>query len=286
MRRVGITAYLAVSIVLVSGCGQTERSDVADDSAAEPVDESLEYSVREGGRLLVCTTGDYRPYTYLDPETGDWSGIDIAMAESLAADLDVGLDLVQVTWADLVPTLEDGGCHIAMGGVSLTEERDEVVDFTDATVVDGKTPITRCEDAQAYQQIDDINQPGVRVITPVGGTNEQFADEHFPEAEIIRWDDNNTIFDQIVAGEADVMVTDASETRWVANEEPELCAVHPDQPFTEFENGYLLPQGDGEWAATVDAWLDGAQDDGTYARAEAEWFGSAGEDAAQTSSTG
>lgn len=268
--RTGWAAGLTVGTIALAGCGG---------GAAEPESgeaDSVEYSVREGQVLQVCSTGDYRPYTYLDPETEEWSGIDIEMARSLADELDVRLDLIQVTWSEIATTVQDGGCALALGGVSLTEERDEIVDFTDATVQDGKTPIARCEDEQAYQEIADINAEGVRVITPVGGTNEEFADENFPEAEIIRWDDNNTIFEQIIDGEADVMVTDASETKWVAHERPELCAIHPDEPFTEFENGYLLPQGDQAWAETVDRWLEEAKEDGTYAEAEEQWFGCGG----------
>ena len=116
--------------IALTGCGG---------GAAEPESggaDSVEDSVREGQVLQVCSTGDYRPYTYLDPETEEWSGIDIEMARSLADELDVRLDLIQVTWSEIATTVQDGGCALALGGVSLTEERDEIVDFTDATVQD------------------------------------------------------------------------------------------------------------------------------------------------------
>lgn len=295
-RRLGL-ALLAAG-VLVAGCGaegstpEGSTSPNASTTSAGPAgaapapdssgttsgaastDGDTLAGVQERGTLRVCTTGDYRPYTYLDPDTGEWSGIDVALTRDLADSLAVDQELVRVTWDDLVRALETGGCDLAAGGVSFTPEREEVVDFSEPTVQDGKAPITTCERVEEFQSIEDIDRPGVRVITPVGGTNEAFADEQFPDAEIIRWDDNNTIFDQILAGEADVMVTDASETRWVAHEnEGELCAVNPDDPFTTFENGYLLPQDDQTWKATVDAWLLQAKEDGTYADAEEPWYG-------------
>ena len=52
------------------------------------------------GTVRVCSTGDYRPFTYRDPQ--GWSGLDIEMAQDLAKNLGVKLDLVQTTWATMV----------------------------------------------------------------------------------------------------------------------------------------------------------------------------------------
>lgn len=249
--------------------GEATAAPAEDGGAAVP---DTTAQVLDSGVLRVCSTGDYRPYTYLDPETEEWSGIDITMAHDLADHLGVEVEMVQTTWGDLITDL-DAGCDLAAGGISFNTDRAQQVFFTQPTVKDGKAPITRCEDVETYQTVEDINTEGVRVITPIGGTNEAFAEENFPDAEITKWDDNNTIFDQIIAGEADVMVTDASETQWVAHTEDELCAVNPDEPFTFFQNGYLLPHGDVAWQQLVNVWLDIALQDGTYDAAEEPWFG-------------
>lgn len=241
-----------------------------EDGAAAAPDTTAQ--VVDSGVLRVCSTGDYRPYTYLDPDTEEWSGIDVTMAQDLAEHLGVEVEMVQTSWSDLIADL-DAGCDIAAGGISFNTDRAKQVFFTQPTVKDGKAPIARCGEVEDYQTVDDINQDGVRVITPVGGTNEAFADENFPAAEVIKWDDNNTIFQEIIDGNADVMVTDASETKWVAHTEDELCAVNPDDPFTFFQNGYLLPHGDVAWQQLVNVWLDIALQDGTYEAAEEPWFG-------------
>lgn len=54
--------------------------------------------------------------------------------------------------------------------------------------------------------------------------------------------DNVTIFQQIVDGKADLMMTDAVETRLQEKLHPQLCAVHPDQPFDFSEKAVLLPR--------------------------------------------
>lgn len=228
--------------------------------------------IRAAGEIKVCTTGDYRPFTYKDPETGKYSGLDIDMVQDLSKRLDVDVTYVDTTWKNLMDDFLSS-CDIGVGGISISLERAEQAAFSTATLDEGKTPITLCKNVEKYDTVQEINQPGVRSITPIGGTNQKFADEHYPKGEVIPFEDNNTIFDEIIEGRADVMTTDASETRWVANEHPELCAVHPDEPFNYSQKAYLLPRGDTAFKEYVDAWLNMTENDGTYAKAQKPWFG-------------
>ncbi|NUS73246.1 MAG: transporter substrate-binding domain-containing protein, partial [Corynebacteriales bacterium] len=166
-----------------------------------------------------------------------------------------------------------GKCHLGMGGISVNTTRAEQAFFSTPYVRNGKAPITRCENVDKFQTIEDINQPGVRVIANPGGTNEQFARANFPNAQLIIHPDNNTIHEEIVKGNADVMVTDAIETKYQAKLHPELCAVHPDEQFTFTENGYLLPLGDVKFEHYVNTWLRLAMNDGTYDKFAEPWLG-------------
>ncbi|MGW1837522.1 transporter substrate-binding domain-containing protein [Streptomyces sp. NPDC002067] len=233
---------------------------------------SLLDTVPRRGTLRVCTTGDYRPYTYRDPETGAYSGIDIDMAKDLAKSLDAKPRYVASTWASLVGDLAAGRCDIAMGGVSITLPRARKVAFSEPTREDGKTPIVRCADKEKYGTLERIDRPGTRVVVNPGGTNEEFARARLKRAEITVHPDNTTIFDEIIAGRADVMMTDAGETRYQAKIHPELCALHPDKPFTFSEKAYALPRGDAEFTAYVDQWVHLATHDGTYRAYEDAWM--------------
>ena len=212
-------------------------------------------TVLENGVVRVCTTGDYKPFSFLNPETDAFEGIDIDMARDMAADLGVEVAFVQTSWPTLMEDFTSDLCDVAMGGISVNLERQKQAFFSEPYLVDGKTPITRCENVERFQTVEDIDEPGVKVIVNPGGTNQRFADANFGEAKVTVYDDNVTIFEQIVEGKADVMVTDAIETVLQANLNPELCAVHPDEPFTYSEKGYLLPRGDETFKAWVDQWL-------------------------------
>ncbi|MER5391282.1 transporter substrate-binding domain-containing protein [Saccharopolyspora sp. NPDC002686] len=261
-KRFGVGVVVAGVVAVSASC--TSAPEPA--AAANRLDE-----VVQRGELRVCSTGDYRPFTYRD-QAGEWSGIDIDMAHDLAEQLGVRATIVPTTWKTLVEDFT-GKCDIAVGGVSITMERARAAFFTKAYVVDGKTPITRCENAARFQTLEQIDQPGVRAVVNPGGTNEKFAREHLKRATIVDHPDNNTIFQQIIDGKADLMMTDAAETRWQAKQHPELCSLHPDQPFTFSEKAYLLPQGDVVFQQYVDQWLNLAMHDGTYQRISEPWIG-------------
>ncbi|WEB39715.1 transporter substrate-binding domain-containing protein [Streptomyces yunnanensis] len=229
-------------------------------------------AVPRRGVLRVCTTGDYRPFSYRDPATGNYRGVDIDLARDLAKSLDATPRYVPTTWAGLVGDLTSGRCDIGMGGVSITLARARSVYFSEPTRTDGKTPVVRCADQDKYRTLEQIDRPGIRVVVNPGGTNEQFARAHIKRATLTVHPDNTTIFDEIIAGRADVMMTDASETRYQAKIHPELCAVHPDQPFTFAEKGYALPRGDDQFKAYVDQWVHLATHDGTYRKYEDAWM--------------
>ncbi|MEU9503027.1 transporter substrate-binding domain-containing protein [Streptomyces sp. NPDC048196] len=230
-------------------------------------------TVPRRGVLRVCTTGDYRPFSYRDPGTGSYRGVDIDMARDLAHSLDAEPRYVPSTWAGLVGDLAAGRCDIAMGGVSITLARARSVAFSEPTRTDGKTPIVRCADKDKYGTLEQIDRPGTTVIVNPGGTNEEFARAHIKHATLKVHPDNTTIFHEIIAGRADVMMTDASETRYQAKLHPELCSVHPDKPFTFSEKAYALPRSDHDFTAYVNQWVHLATHDGTYRKYENAWMG-------------
>jgi cyclohexadienyl dehydratase len=219
----------------------------------------------------VCSTGDYRPFTFRDAD-GNWAGLDIDMAHSLAEHLGANLELVPTTWPNLMNDI-GSRCDVAMGGITLTAARAERALFSQPYLHDGKSAIIRCTDSARFHTLSDIDQPGVRVVENPGGTNEEFARGHVKNAQLQIYPDNNTIFEQLTSGAADVMFTDTSEIRYQTKQNPALCGVGVDQPFTSDEKAYLLPQGDTALRDAVNEWLNTVQHDGTYAALSNNYLG-------------
>ncbi len=224
------------------------------------------------GTLRVGTTGDYRPFTALDKASGAYSGFDIDQANALAAALGVKLEIVKTSWPTLAKDFESGAFDIAMGGVSVTLERAKKGMFSAPYLRDGKTPIARCADKDRYQTLADVDRANVKVVVNPGGTNERFDRTHFSAATIVVQPDNTKIFDSLAAGEGDVMITDASETRYQQKLHPGvLCAIHPDAPFDFAEKAYWMPM-DPPLKAFVDEWLHIELENGAFAALAQKWF--------------
>ena len=222
------------------------------------------------GTLRVGLTGDYKPFSIKDA-AGHFEGLDVDMAGSLAKSLGVKLEIVPTTWPTLMAGLQDNRYDIAMGGVTVTTARAKTALFSAPVMQSGKTPIARCADKDKFQTVADIDKPGVRVIFNPGGTNDSFARINLSHAHLVEFPDNATIFEEIVANHADVMVTDAVETRLQQKLHPELCAIHPDQPFNHSDLAYMLPR-DVLWQQYVDTWLHVGDQTGERAQAVAKWL--------------
>jgi cyclohexadienyl dehydratase len=269
-------ALIAMSTVSVVAHAQTVETGTvfaekpAPASAAPAVAPTRLDQILASHVLRVCTTGDYKPYSFLRPD-GQFEGIDIDMAESLAKSLGAKAEYVKTSWSNLMNDFV-AKCDIAVGGVSTTLERQKRAFFTAPYMEDGKTPIVRCDDKDKYQTVEQIDQPNVRTIVNPGGTNERFAKQFFPHSQLIEYPDNVTIFKQILDGQADVMVTDASETLLQQKLNPGLCSVHPDKPFQFGEKAYLLPRGDVAWQQYVDQWLHLARSTGEFQAVVDKWL--------------
>jgi cyclohexadienyl dehydratase len=266
---------LASFVLLSTGYAQTVNTPIMQSSSsssasANPLpSSSLLDQIVARGVLRVGLSGDYRPFSIVTGSTME--GLDVDMAASLAKSLGVRLELVQFKWPTLMQDLAANRFDIAMGGISITLQRQKVALFSIPIMHGGKTPIARCSDKDKYQTLADIDQPEVRVIVNPGGTNESFARTNIHRAHLEVFPDNATIFDQIVNGKADVMLTDAVETRFQQKLHKELCAIHPDQPFNTTNIAYLLPR-DLIWKAYVDQWISNIELTGERKQLISKWL--------------
>ena len=239
--------------------------------AAEPSKSALDDIIARG-TLKIGTTGDYKPFTFLDTTTGNYEGFDIDLARDLGAALGVKVEFVQTKWGDLMKDFGDAKFDVAMGGISVTLDRQKKAFFSTPYLREGKAAIAGCKSVEKFQTLAAIDANGVKVIVNPGGTNEKFDRANLKAAEIVMNKDNLSIFDELAAGKADVMITDASETLFQQKQHPGvLCAIHPEKPFDFAEKAYLLPR-DPALKDFVDQWLHIERENGAFNAIFAKWL--------------
>ena len=212
-------------------------------------------AVRSRGVLLVGATGDYRPMSYLEPETGEYVGFDAALAEDLASSLGVRLEFVPTTWPTLMDDTLAGKFDLAVCGITITSARKELALMSDGYLGNGKTVLCRAEDADKYISLEAIDRPEVRVMENPGGLNEKFARANLPRAALTIHPVNEEIPGLVASGKADVMITEIMEAEYYACRDPRLAAPLLSKPFTRGELGFLLPPGSEPLLEFVNAFI-------------------------------
>jgi cyclohexadienyl dehydratase len=239
--------------------------------ATLPAQASTIDDVIQSKTLRVCTPGDYKPFSFALTD-GTYEGLDIDLMKSLADSLGAKVEFVKTTWANMLGDFTGGKCDVAVGGISVTLERQKKVSFSTAYMVNGKTPLVRCADVKRFQSVADIDKPEVKVIANPGGSNERFARANFKTAKLSIHNDNLGIFDEVLKGNADVFVTESAEALVQQRLRPGLCAVNPDKPLQYGEMAYMLPRGDVLTKEYVDQWLHLIKANGDYQRMASRWL--------------
>src|SRR5437764_2632137 len=220
--------------------------------------------IQVAGVMRVGTTGDYTPFS-LRQADGSYQGADVEMAHDLGETLGVRVEFMPTVWVDLLDDFLANRFDIAMGGVTVTAPRAEKAFFSIPTFVDGKRPLARCEDRDRFRSLEAIDRLGVRLIANPGSANEAFARANFKHATVIIHHDNASVFDELVADRADVMITDGLEADHQARLHPELCAAPVAAPFTRLEKAYMFAR-DPAMKVYIDAWLKAAFASGQWQR--------------------
>ena len=257
------TMFQAGALIELSGDVETafeiyyETYDIHELPAIHTVSDTPTLDrICETGVLRVGTAGDYKPMSFLEPETGTYWGFDTELAEDLASSLGVEIEYVPTSWPTLMEDTQTGQFDLAICGITVTDARKEQALMSDGYLQNGKTVLCRAEDAERYTSLEAINRPEVRVMENPGGLNEKFARENLPDATLIIHDINQEIPGLVASGEADVMITEIMEAEYYVGQDSRLAAPLIYEPFTDGQLGILMPKGAEDLLEYVNQFLD------------------------------
>ena len=241
------TANRSLSLARFQAATQIKGLSLAHQRALFQALEGIEHypsgleQILESRILRVGTTLDYAPFSYLG-EGGEREGLDVVLATQLAEFLDARIVWVRTSWPTLMEDFRSGAFDIGMSGISIIPSRAREGFFTTAYHEGGKTPITHCNLKTRFTSLDAIDRAGVQVIVNPGGTNERYVNSALKAATIVRHPDNETIFEALRAGKADLMITDAIEVLVMAKRYNDLCPSMPGSLLTQQNKGWILPK--------------------------------------------
>ncbi|WP_223070194.1 transporter substrate-binding domain-containing protein [Paenibacillus caui] len=265
------TGYASHDLFSAPNVSADSATQVAPGHVKNAADSQLD-EIIDRGYIRVGMTGDYRPFTYLNPKTNEYEGFDVDAAKALAKDLGVEVRFVPTTWSGMMKDLLNDKFDIAMGGVTRNTARQKTAYVSQGYITFGKAPLIRAEDKDKYLTIEDINKPSVRIGVNPGGTNEIFVRQYLTNANVTVVQNNLDIPHLVADGTYDVMITDTVEAMTYAKADSRLYAALTDKPFTKSEKGYMIPRGDFIYSTYLETWMDEMKLQGKFDALYKKWM--------------
>ena len=225
-------------------------------------------AIRARGALLVCIWPDYFAISYRNPRNSELEGFDIDMARALATRLGARLVFVETSFAEFMNRLAEHACDIAMMAVGVTPARAQRVAFSRPYLASAVYAVTTRTNAR-IRAWEDIDTPGTVVAVAAGTVMEPLMRGALRHAQLLVVSPPRTREGEVLAGRADVFMSDFPYTRRMVLMHDWARVIDPPGRFGETLYAYALPRDDEAWLAEVNAFLDEARRDGTLTRSAA-----------------
>lgn len=262
----GLVSMLLVTMLLLTACGQTAKpaSTPATDTANTRIDQ-----IKKNGKLVLAT-GDYRPFEYHDEKTNQMVGYDIDVATAIAKKIGVPLEVKDMQFTSLIPTLQIGQADLIIAAMYITDERKAVVDFADPYMETGMVLVTRANDT-AIKSTKDLD--GKVVGVKAGATSEKVAQDLKDKGQNITIKSYKETVDYLLdleAGRTDASINDLLNQLEYDKTHPNVKIVG--DPFTKSSLGIAVKKGDKELLDLINSVLKDMTKDGEKDNLYKKWL--------------
>ena len=269
-RLIAIAMVVFVSAFVVA-CGDDDDDEGGEETTAAEVEQfpadTTMGRIQEDGVLKVGVKFDVPPFGLNNPQTGEVEGFDVDLANYIAERLGVEADFREATSDNRIPLLVDGTIDLILSTMTITEERDLEIDFSEPYYVANGDVLVPAD--SEIQSLDDLN--GQRVCTALGSTYAETIEKEAPDADLRLVDLYSECLDQIQTGAVDAVSTDNVILTGMVIQDDTLQLLGLD--YTTEPYGIGIPEGDTEFKRFVDESLAEYIDSGAWQEAYDEWVG-------------
>jgi glutamate transport system substrate-binding protein len=268
-RLVAVAALVLAAITLVA-CGGDDDDDNGDEPAVEveqfPADTTMG-KIQEAGEIRIGVKYDVPPFGFNNPQTGEVEGFDVDLGTYIAERLGVEPVFREATTDNRIPLLVDGTIDLILSTMTITEERDLEIDFSEPYyIANGDILVPEGSDIKG---IDDLN--GKRVCTALGSTYQETIEKEAPDADLRLIDRYSECLELIQTDAVDAISTDDVILTGMVVEDDTLDILGIE--YTTEPYGAGVPEGDTDFKQFVDESIAAFIDDGTWQERYDEWVG-------------
>ncbi len=205
------------------------------------------------GTLRVAYMPDRLPFAYRN-SAGIAVGYDIDLAQRLAESLGVTLELVRISWPEIVTGLNEGRLDLAVGGIAITPTRAQEITFSNTYFDHSVGFVLPDHMRDSFAKLETIQAiPGQEILVPKDRHYMEFAENNFPLATLIPVDSHRAFF----KGEYENAVLLASAeagSAWTLLY-PEYGVAIPNGLSVKAPAAIALPDGDSDYVSYINTWL-------------------------------
>ncbi|MBO4693195.1 MAG: amino acid ABC transporter substrate-binding protein [Clostridia bacterium] len=156
----------------------------------------------EDGKLIMATNASFPPYEY--KEGNDIVGIDAEIAKLIADKLGLELEIADIEFDSIIPGVQKGKYDMGMAGMTVTNERKEMVNFSNSYAKGVQVVIIK--DDSEIASIDDLE--GKKIGVQQSTTGDIYASEDYGEENVTKYANGNLAVEGLKAGKVDCVIID------------------------------------------------------------------------------
>ena len=254
----GSTASSAASSEAASpeAASSDAASSEAASSEAASETETAELSTVEPGKLIMSTNAAFPPYE-MTTDSGEFEGIDIETAQAIADKLGLELQIDDMDFDAALLAVQQGKADMVMAGVTVTDERQNVMDFTDYYATGIQSIIVK-EDSD-IASVDDL--AGKKIGTQRGTTGYLYCSDDFGDENVVAYDNGLTAVQMLNNGQVDCVVIDNAPAKEFIAANPGLKLL--DTAYVEESYAIGVGKGNTELKDAINTALEELKADGT-----------------------
>ena len=262
----------AMLLTVLTGCGSSETAAPQDEQATEAQAEeqpaaeasTLLEQIKAKGKLVVGTEAQYAPYEFKDLDA-NFVGCDMWLAQQIADSLGVELEIVDMSFAGIIPAVQSGQVDLGIAAFTNTPERAEEIDFSDLYETSAQLLIVKTGNADTYSTKEAL--AGQKVGAQKGTIQSQLIQSALPDSELFELEKYPALALEVQNGNiAGLVVDQAVGESLVANSNGELEVSNFEFSAEEasFGKSVVIAKGNEDLVAAVNEVVNKVTSDGSY----------------------
>lgn len=223
--------------------------------------------------ITIAMENAYLPFNFISLETGEPGGWDYEAWDEICVRLHCTPVYEEAAWEGMIQAVADGQFDAAADGITITDERAEIVDFSIGYISLEQKLLVRVDEDRISSIDDIINDESLRLGTQTGTTNYETAKQYLPEERIQAFEQFPFAVQALIAGDIDAVIIDDVAGQGYVGENAESVKLVGDSLSSDFL-GFIYPKG-SDLVEPVDMALESMMADGFLEELNREYFGEA-----------